>query len=198
MSRYTQGYIPPNLGKITFMDGRIQLRNAGEAIVGIGLAFLVHVILSKFLPPTISFAISALLGLGLGVPALFGIGGEPLSVFLLNVINYSNGRTYVTLRPPQREIEGINTPKPKKESRLESAINSMFIGGESAPKEKPVKKTKEEKLQARLDAKQNKAEQKANARMEKERAKANAKMQKQQAKMDAKIAKMRAKQEKRR
>ena len=129
MGRYTERYVPPNLGKITFLDGRIKIRNAAEAItVGI-LAFGVNALLSKFLPAFVSFIVAVIIIVLLGLPALLGVGGEPLSIFILNIINYSNSRTYVTLKPPQREVEGVNIEKPKKENKLESFINRFFTGG---------------------------------------------------------------------
>lgn len=196
-------YIPPNLGKISFLDGRIKLRNLAEAIIVILLAFLVNAGLGLFLPKLISFTVCLVIIIILGIPALFGLGGEPLSVFILNIINYANTRTYVTLRPPQREVEGINIQKPKKETGLEKWVNNLFIGGPSEKEEKAPVLTKEEKKQARLDKKADKVAAKADKDAGKEsekRRKAEekqlAKARREQEKTDKKIAKIRAKQEK--
>ena len=126
--RYTQAYIPPNLGTGTLWGGLITFRNAAEAATALGLAFVLNKFLSLFLPYMISISICGFLGLSTGFIALAGVKGEPLSVFLLNIFNYSNTRTYVTLRPPRRELY----EPARKKSRMDAVLERIFVNG---PKE---------------------------------------------------------------
>lgn len=119
--RRIQGYIPRNLGGGTFLDGRIQIRNAIEALIVCVIVYLITKILELFLPYLITIAIRLVLWGLLGGICLLGINGEPVSLYALNIINYSNSRTYVTLRPPQREIPA---DKKKKKDPKEKAFES--------------------------------------------------------------------------
>lgn len=140
--RYTEGYIPPNLGGGTVFGGMFKIRNVIEAaIVGLTFYFL-GVILQKFIPMIIATAVSLVLGGGFAFVAAIGINGEPLSIFILNIINYSNGRNFVTLRPPQRELE---IPNKKKESRFDAFVNNLFTPGEKPEKKKNSKKKAKKK-----------------------------------------------------
>lgn len=114
--RRTTGYIPRNLGGGTLWDGRLKKRNAVEAVIVCVIVYLITKLLELFLPYLIVISIRLILWVLLGGLALNGAYGEPLSLYILNIINYSNSRTYVTLKPPQRKIqkEEKKAQKPEK------------------------------------------------------------------------------------
>lgn len=102
MRRHTSAPLPPNLGGGEIWGGMIKIRNAIEAGGVAFLFFIIHTLIKPFMPvgsiiPTI---ICFIIAIPIGLIALCGVNGEPLSAFVLNVFNYSNTRTYVTLRPP--------------------------------------------------------------------------------------------------
>lgn len=144
--RNTHGYIPKNMGGGTIWDGRLKIRNTVEAVT---IAFVVYFLttpLASFLPELVITIIRMVVGGIFGLLALRGIGGEPLSIWFLNVINYSNTRTYATLQPPQRELE---MPEKKKRQK-----------GKPQAAENKQKKTKAEKKLAKLEKKEAKRKQK--------------------------------------
>ena len=100
--RRTQGYIPRNLGEGTIWDGRLKKRNAIEAVIVCVIIYGISKILELFLPYLAAVAIRLILWFFIGGITLKGAYGEPLSLYFLNMINYSNQRTYVTLKPPQK------------------------------------------------------------------------------------------------
>ena len=95
------------------------MRNTVEAIIVAALVYGFTKILELFLPYLVVISIRLILWFLLVGITLKGVYGEPLSVYLLNMINYSNSRTYVTLKPPQRSLteeekEGGKVKKEKK------------------------------------------------------------------------------------
>lgn len=178
--RNSQGYIPRNLGNGTIWDGKIKIRNLAEAAAVGLIIYLLSKLLQLFLPDLIAIGIRLILWVIFCFIAVVGVNGEPLSVFILNVINYSNTRTYVTLQPPQRE--GAYLGKEKKKGKLEALLDSVMTGG---PKEAKPKQSKDEAKAAKASRKQAKTD----ARKEKKQAKIDAKKERQQARIDAKKAK---------
>lgn len=166
--RNTQGYIPKNLGGGTIWDGRLKIRNATEAVIICSAIYFVTVFFERFVPNLVLVSIRLVLWLIFGVLALKGIGGEPLSIWFLNIINYSGTRTYVTLRPPSRELE--ETPK-KKKSLIFTDGPAENSGGEQ--KKRGAAKAEHS---SRKEARRKAAEEK---RSEKERMKAEKKAKKQ-------------------
>lgn len=120
MARKTVGYIPRNLGGGTVWDGRLKSRNAIEAVIIITAIGFATKILELFLPYLVFISIRIILCGIFGLLAAVGINGEPLSVYVLNIINYSNTRTYVTIRPPLREVSVAEEKK--------SLLDRMFTG----------------------------------------------------------------------
>lgn len=127
--RYTERYIPPNIGTGTIFGGMFKLRNVIEAIICIAIIYFISLFTRAFLPRLVELSIRFILWGVIGIAALRGIGGEPLSVYLLNFINYSNTRNYASLRPPQKENE--LTRRKEKKSALEKLIGMMFTEGKS-------------------------------------------------------------------
>lgn len=120
--RKTVGYIPRNLGGGTVWDGRIKIRNAIEAIVVCVIVYIITKFLSLFLPYLAVVSIRVICWFLFGGLAAVGVGGEPVSIYLLDIVNYSNTRTYVTLKPPQREIQT------DEEEQKKSFIDKLFTG----------------------------------------------------------------------
>lgn len=120
MARKTVGYIPRNLGGGTIWDGRLKTRNAIEAIIVVTAIGFMTKILELFLPYLVFISIRVILCGLFGLLAATGINGEPLSVYVLNIINYSNTRTYVTLKPPLREAAVVEEKK--------SLFDRLFTG----------------------------------------------------------------------
>lgn len=178
--RNSQGYIPRNLGNGTIWDGKIKIRNLAEAAaVGI-IIYLLSKLLQLFLPDLVAIGIRIILWAVFCFIAVVGVNGEPLSIFILNVINYSNTRTYVTLQPPQRE--GAYLGKERKKGKLESLLDSIMTGG---PKETKPKQTKAEAKAAKAARKQAKVD----AKKRNKQAKTDAKKERKQARIDARQAK---------
>lgn len=178
--RRTQGYIPRNLGTGTLWDGRLKARNAVEAVIICAVVYGLTKILGLFLPYLVTISIMLVLWVLLGGLALVGIYGEPLSIYVLTALNYSNTRTYVTLRPPQRQL-----PEAEKKSRRQqkmmaeaekkqkrSLADRIFIGGAKKSSEKTAKgskKPKKKKIKKQKPKKQKK-EGKKSAKKKKEQA----------------------------
>lgn len=129
MSRRTQGYIPRNLGGGTVWDGRLQVRNTIEAIIVAVLVYGFTKILELFLPYLVVISIRLILWILLGGITLKGVYGEPLSVYLLNMINYSNSRTYVTLKPPQRSLTEEEKKGGKVKKEKKTLADRIFTKG---------------------------------------------------------------------
>lgn len=129
--RRTQGYIPRNLGAGTIWDGRLVVRNAIEALVVVAVVYVISKVMELFLPYLIVVSIRLILWVLLGLITLHGVNGEPLSVFIMNIINYSNSRTYATLKPPQRELppEEKTRAKEKKTSKKRNISDLIFTKG---------------------------------------------------------------------
>lgn len=94
-------YIPPNVGGA---DGStpigISVRNLIETGIAIILTLVLRVLIGKIIPFAIVGWLVIFMGLGLIIACATGINGEPLSLFIVNVINYNNRRVFVTMRPP--------------------------------------------------------------------------------------------------
>lgn len=94
-------YIPPNIGDSGGIAGGItSVRKLVEAGVAGLLALGLYALLQMFLPIKVAIYISAVIGIIFAGICVFGLGGEPFSVFIANCINYENRRNFVTLRPP--------------------------------------------------------------------------------------------------
>lgn len=117
--RRTQGYIPRNLGGGTIWDGRLKIRNTIEAVIVCFAVYLFTKLLGLFLPYLVVITTRLVLWVLLGGLTLHGAYGEPLSIFLLNMINYSNTRTYVTLRPPLRDLPEDEKKRRRLEKKME-------------------------------------------------------------------------------
>jgi len=101
--RPTYAYIPPNVGGGdggTFLGGAISIRNAIEAVVVFFISILLKVVIGKVIPFPVVGWIVVFIGIAFAIITVAGVNGEPMSLFLLNVINYRNRRVFVTLRPP--------------------------------------------------------------------------------------------------
>lgn len=103
--RYIYQEIPPNIGASgNMLGGMINTRRAIEGIVAAVAIFfiykVVHAVLA-FKAVTYTFLLLGVLIAGLFV---IGINDEPVSVYLVGVINYERRRVFVTLRPPMPDL----------------------------------------------------------------------------------------------
>ena len=90
--RNTHGYIPKNMGGGTIWDGRLKIRNTVEAVT---IGFIIYMLTVPFiniLPNVVIVSIRLVLGVILCGLSLRGIGGEPLSIWFLNVLKHQNIR----------------------------------------------------------------------------------------------------------
>lgn len=80
------------------LGGILTWRNAIETVIVVGIVFLLEF---KFLPmnPKIRFSIMFFTLLPLTVINAVGIFGDPVSVFLLNAIDFMKRRRALTYRP---------------------------------------------------------------------------------------------------
>lgn len=124
--RYTERYIPPNIGTGTLFGGRVKMRNLVETIIYVLLIYLITKPLAIFLPAMVVAGIRFTLWAVVSMLSMMGINGEPLSIFFLNIVNYSNTRNYVSLKPPQKET--ALTEKKKKKSFSDKLTDMMFTG----------------------------------------------------------------------
>lgn len=119
----TYVYIPPNIGGAdggTALGGAVSVRNLVETGVAILLTLFLKLLISKIVPFAIVGWIVIIAGLGLCLACFTGVNGEPLSIFIVNIINYNNRRVFVTLRPP--------VPKKKEEtSAFEEGIDQKIM-----------------------------------------------------------------------
>ena len=110
--RPVYSYIPKNLNATGgLFGGAVDTRRLIEAIVGALIAVLIYRFLNMFFKGDIVFYISATIGVALFAAGMAGGNGEPLSVFLLNFINYERRRIFVTLRPPMPEFDAKKKKK---------------------------------------------------------------------------------------
>lgn len=126
--RNTTGYIPRNMGDGSVWGGKYKTRNVIEMFIGLAVVYFFSKFIGLFVPYFVGMGIRFFLWLIVILLTLRGINGEPFSVFVLTFINYSNTRTYVTLQPPQREVE-----ENEKRGFLERAADKLFTPG---PKKK--------------------------------------------------------------
>lgn len=133
----TYVYIPPNIGGGdggTALGGAVSVRNLIETGVAILLTLLLRVLIGRLIPFAIVGWIVIFAGLGLCLACFTGVNGEPLSMFIVNIINYNNRRVFVTLRPP--------VPRSKKEEPkgfddgIDQKIMKMFSGKPGSRKKK--------------------------------------------------------------
>lgn len=119
--RPTRAYIPPNLSETGGMfGGMLKTRNVVEAVIYVALFFILGKIISSIIPFSFSAIATAVGAIIVGVIALIGIGGEPLSIFFLNIVNYRRSKAFVPIKLPLPE-------KPTKKSK--NTENSNEKGG---------------------------------------------------------------------
>lgn len=183
MRRSTQGYIPKNLGNGTVWDGRFKFRNVIEAAIIVCVIIMLLDPVKRFIPSIIFLSIRLVLCFISGVLALKGIGGEPLSIWFLNVLNYSGTRTYVTLRPPSRDLEDVPKKKsliftddPKEErgrkKKKKASGGKPDVSGEQLPDSAAAETKKERPARSeKKEAKNRAREEKAKLKKEKKEAK---------------------------
>lgn len=100
-NRPTVVYIPPNLDDSGgLLGGQIKTRNLIEAAIAILVIVAFCKLLGIFLPTIACTVVGAVLGLLALIVCLVGVKGEPLSVFILNVINYRKTASKVLMRMP--------------------------------------------------------------------------------------------------
>ena len=121
-------YIPPNLAENGGMlGGIIKARNAIETVIVIMLAVFIGKGIGHFAPPLIATAITIVIALIAGAVSLIGINGEPLSIFIFNVINYRKTSGYVPIRLPmpkkkEQKKKGGNSSV---DAKLEEMLNAI-------------------------------------------------------------------------
>ena len=122
--RPVYSYIPKNLNATGgLFGGSVDTRRLIEGFIGIAIAILIYRGLSIFFHNDSVLYVSAIIGIALFAAAMAGGNGEPLSVFLLNFINYENRRIFVTLRPPMPEFD----TKKKKGSGNEESFEVRML-----------------------------------------------------------------------
>lgn len=129
--RPTYVYIPPNIsGGGTVLNGMLSIRNVIEGAIVFACFIVLRIISNALFPwPFIGWILLAI-GFIFFVVCAMGVGGEPFSVFILNVINFENRRVFVTLRPPMPEKKKAAE---RKESRFERYLKDK-MGLEEEPK----------------------------------------------------------------
>ena len=103
--RPVYAYIPPNLSSTGgLLGGMFNTRQLFEGIIGAGLAAILYLMLKAIIPSIIFLYICLGIGILLFIVGLFGVNGEPFSIFLFNIANYEQRRIFVTLRPPMPDV----------------------------------------------------------------------------------------------
>lgn len=129
--RPVYSYIPKNLDATGgLFGGAVDTRRLIEGIIGALIAVILYRILSIFFHSENVLYVCAIIGIALFAACLAGGNGEPLSIFLLNFINYEKRRIFVTLRPPMPDFEGekkraASDGGPSLEERIMSRIKSV-------------------------------------------------------------------------
>lgn len=107
-NRPTEAYVPPNLSETgSLIGGMFKMRNAVEAGIMLGFTFIVEKIIHLLIPSVYTVVVFLVIGAVLGLVALMGVGGEPLSIFILNCIIYRRVSGYCQLAMPlPKKIKG--------------------------------------------------------------------------------------------
>lgn len=123
-NRPTEAYVPPNLSDTgSLIGGMFKMRNAVEAGIMFGLTFIVEKIVHLLIPSIYTTVVFLIIGALLGLIALMGVGGEPLSIFVLNCIIYRRVSGFCQLRMP--------LPKKIQENRNEEKAEADIFEDES-------------------------------------------------------------------
>ena len=107
------------------LGGITTVRNLIEAFAAFIFSLLVMLLVKTIIPFALVSWIIVFIGLGLAFFCAMGVNGEPMSVFLLNVISYNNRRVFVTLRPPMP----VKEEKPVITSKFEQKLQDMILKG---------------------------------------------------------------------
>lgn len=131
--RPVYSYIPKNINATGgLFGGAVDTRRLIEALIGAGIALVIYRLLSTVIHSEVLMYICGILGIALFAAGMAGGNGEPLSIFLMNFINYENRRIFVTLRPPMPDFgakkkkndDGDETPPRQK---ILGRINRMIL-----------------------------------------------------------------------
>lgn len=130
--RPTQGYIPPNLNEDGgVFGGMLKMRNLVEAGICGGGAFMLTNLLSKIVPvfSVVIMLVGIVLALIIALIAVMGVRGEPLSIFILNIINYRQTSGYVPIRMPMpMSVEANEKKKGESQSSFEKKLTRALNG----------------------------------------------------------------------
>lgn len=122
-------YIPPNLSDTGgVFGGMFKMRNLIEAGVCIAIAVVISKIIGLFAPFIASASIGFVIGLLLALVAVVGVGGEPLSVFILNVITYKKTKGYFPIEMPMPLMEEEAEPDNNGTSKLDLILEGLIYG----------------------------------------------------------------------
>ena len=140
-NRPTNAYIPPNLSETGgVFGGMLKMRNLVEAGFCLGGIVLIGKIVSLIIPSVITTIVFLVIGIVVGLIAVTGVRGEPLSVFILNVIIYRRVRGYCQLRMPmpmeyeaennsdEDTAEGYSNKKGGKVSKFDQLLMNLLDG----------------------------------------------------------------------
>lgn len=123
--RPVYSYIPKNLDAAGgLFGGVVDTRRLIEGIIGAFLVFFLYRILGIFIHSENLFYVCLIIGMAIFAACLAGGNGEPLSIFLLNFINYERRRIFVTLRPPMPDFEGKSR---KKEGSEQTTLEARLL-----------------------------------------------------------------------
>lgn len=128
----TNAYIPPNLSETGgVFGGMFQLRNLVEGGIFLGLFILLGKMVTTFLIPSMYVTIAFfLIGAMIGIIAVIGVGGEPLSIFCLNVIIYRKVSGYCQIRMPIPEnvkgADGMDDAAQEDEEQGKGLLDRML------------------------------------------------------------------------
>ena len=128
--RPTQGYIPPNLSEDGgVFGGMFKIRNLVEAGVCAGLAILLARLLYTIIPYVFVMLSGVVVALLVGIVALIGVRGEPLSVFIINIISYRRTCGYVPMRMPMpMSVEAKENKKGGEPGKFEKGLANLLNG----------------------------------------------------------------------
>lgn len=120
-------YIPKNINATGgLFGGSVDTRRLIEGLIGAFIAIGLYRLLSPFIHSEMLLYICAILGIALLVAGIAGGNGEPLSIFLMNFINYENRRIFVTLRPPMPTFEKKKKKEPVDDIKPRDRVIGRF------------------------------------------------------------------------
>lgn len=120
-------YIPKNINATGgLFGGSVDTRRLIEGLIGALIAIGLYRLLSPFIHSEMLLYICTILGIALLVAGIAGGNGEPLSIFLMNFINYENRRIFVTLRPPMPSFEKKKKKEPADDIKPRDRVIGRF------------------------------------------------------------------------